>query len=120
MKRSWRARFIVGTLIWLWPGMGIAHSRDHEDRHRDHDRARELVRAGEILPLERILEHDPRARGRRILEVELENKHGRWIYEIEVKDEGGRVMELEFDARTGQLLREHEEKPKRATAGGGR
>ncbi|MBF0263057.1 MAG: PepSY domain-containing protein [Magnetococcales bacterium] len=120
MQRSWRARFIAGALVVFWPAMGIAHSRDHDEHQRDHDRARELVRSGEILSLERILENAPQLQGRRLLEVKLERHRGVWIYEIEIKDDQGRVRELEFDARSGRLLREHGGDAKRETVGGGR
>ncbi|MBF0271753.1 MAG: PepSY domain-containing protein [Magnetococcales bacterium] len=65
-----------------------------------------MVRSGEILPLERILNGDHRVRGKHLIDVELENEKGRFIYEVDVLDEQGSVMEYEFDARTGQFLHE--------------
>ncbi|MEO5345904.1 MAG: PepSY domain-containing protein [Magnetococcus sp. YQC-9] len=115
----------VGRFLLLCALFGLSSGSvraDHDDGRveHDHERARRLVRAGDILPLERILENDAHLRGRRLLEVRLESHRGEWIYEIEVKDEQGRVRELEYDARTGRFIREHEEMRKRATAGGGR
>ncbi|MBF0439723.1 MAG: PepSY domain-containing protein [Magnetococcales bacterium] len=81
-----------------------------DDRHhKDHDRARQLMRSGEILSLERILEHHPQVRDGRLLEVQLKRRHEVLIYEVEFMDRQGRVVEMEFDAKTGQLLRQHEE-----------
>ena len=75
----------------------------------DHDRARELREAGEILPLETIVAQ-VQARGLgRVLEVELKTKHDRYVYELEVIDSQGMVWELQFDARSGQQLRQKQE-----------
>jgi uncharacterized membrane protein YkoI len=70
----------------------------------DHDEARELYQAGEIQPLETIVEQAQAQRPGRVLEVELETEHDRYIYELEILDPQGVVWELEFDARTGELL----------------
>ena len=44
-----------------------------------------------------------------MLEVELEDEHGRILYELEVLTSGGTVRELQFDARSGELLEDEEE-----------
>lgn len=71
----------------------------------DHDRVRELRNTGDILPLEMILEAQQTDYPGRILEVELESEDGRYVYEIEVLQPGGEVIELLYDARTGELIR---------------
>ena len=75
----------------------------------DHARARELVKSGEIVPLEKLLKETLSNKPWRILEVELERENGRLVYEVEVIDEQGRVRELLFDARSGELLGEESE-----------
>lgn len=87
----------------LFPSADLAVAEDAH--HPDHEMARRLVQSGEILPLERIIDND-RVRGRRLLDVELEKKHGEYVYEVEVVDARGQVMEFRFDAKTGQMLRE--------------
>lgn len=74
----------------------------------DHERARELVKSGEIMPLEQLLQKiiDNDMGKLRLLEAELEHEHGRLVYELEVVDEQGVVRELLFDARTGEALSE--------------
>ena len=42
--------------------------------------------------------------GWRLLEVEFEDDDGQWIYELEVLKEDGEVIELQYDAETGQYL----------------
>lgn len=71
----------------------------------DHDRARRLRDAGDILPLETLIERTRAVRPGRILELELKEKKDRIIYEVELVDEQGMVWELYFDARSGELLK---------------
>jgi uncharacterized membrane protein YkoI len=91
---------IVLSLI-LFDGLGFADD--------DHDRAKRLKEAGEILPLERIIEMAKKDRPGRLLEAELEEKKGRFIYELELLDEEGIVWELKYDAKSGELLKEKRE-----------
>jgi uncharacterized membrane protein YkoI len=69
----------------------------------DHERARKLVKQGDILPLETILQKLPPGSGS-VLEVELEHEHGQFVYEIEVLSADGRVNEYIFKATDGELL----------------
>lgn len=78
--------------------------------HGDHERAREAVQQGEILPLEDILRRARGAFDGEMLEVELEEeRHGqfddRLVYEVKMLAADGAVMELYYDARTGELLK---------------
>ena len=70
----------------------------------DHQESRRLVEQGEILPLQQILEHLGQEQVGRVLEVELERVHGRYIYEIELLGEDGRVLKYEIDAATGKII----------------
>jgi|HigsolmetaAR205D_1030408.scaffolds.fasta_scaffold00972_7 uncharacterized membrane protein YkoI len=70
----------------------------------DHEIARRAVERGEILPLSRILALIERDHPGRVLEVELDREDGRYVYEIEVLRTDGRVIELTYDASTGELL----------------
>lgn len=71
----------------------------------DHDRARRLRDAGDILPLETLIERARAERPGRILELKLKEKKGRILYEVELVDERGIVWEMYFDARSGELLK---------------
>ncbi len=90
-RRSW---------VWLLPGLclaGVLYATDL-------DRIRHLRATGEILALEKILARLPRLKGARILEVELKEKHGLIIYEIERLEEHGQIREYKFNAHSGELL----------------
>jgi uncharacterized membrane protein YkoI len=79
-------------------------------RDLDQDEALQLRQSGVIQPLEQFIEralsHHP---GARLLEAELEEKHGRYVYEFELLTTSGVVRELKFDARDGRLLKDEED-----------
>jgi len=96
MKAKWLCLF-----CFIYPLLALASN--------DHDIARELKQAGDILPLEQILEKVKHLHPGHILEVELEKKEQRYIYEIETVDTKGNVWEMQFDAKTGELLKTEKE-----------
>src|SRR5512138_3067875 len=70
----------------------------------DHEVARRAVERGELLPLAKILAATEREVPGGVLEVELDEEDGRYLYEIEVLLNDGRVIELTYDGKTGKLL----------------
>lgn len=70
----------------------------------DHEQIRRLKESGRIRSLESVLEEIRRDYPGRIIEIELDDDDGRYIYELEVVDEQGIVWDLEIDARTGKVL----------------
>lgn len=74
----------------------------------EQDRARAAVQAGKVLPLKTLLERLEREHPGQVLEVELEQEDGRWIYEIKLLQPGGRLVKLELDAASGAVLRRKE------------
>lgn len=75
----------------------------------DHEQARRLKESGQILSLEQILKAARSVHSGRVLEVELDNEKGRYVYEVELLDEGGEVWELYFDAASGELIKRKRE-----------
>ena len=71
----------------------------------DHDRARQAVQAGQVLPLPTVLERLQREMPGQVLEVELEQKRGLWIYEIKLLTPAGQLTKVLLDAQTAQVLR---------------
>ncbi len=70
----------------------------------DHDRARALLEQGEILSLTEIMKQANSRFPGKVLEVELEEKHGNIVYEIEYLGQDGVIMEMIIDARSGRLI----------------
>ncbi|MDH5395466.1 MAG: PepSY domain-containing protein [Gammaproteobacteria bacterium] len=100
---AWKSIFVIITLNLINPVLVLAGDEN------DHDKARELSEAGKILPLETILEKVKEEKRGRVLEVELEDKHGRYYYSIELLDINGKVWEEEYDAMSGKLLKRKQE-----------
>jgi len=75
----------------------------------DHEKAKLLLEKGNILPLEAILANARKIQSGRILEVELEHKKSKLVYEIELLTPNGEVLELLFDAQSGKHLSTHKE-----------
>jgi uncharacterized membrane protein YkoI len=65
---------------------------------------RELVAAGEILPLETILERFPPQTYGKLLDLEVERDDGAIIYEFEFLRGDGHIVEIKVDARDASLL----------------
>jgi len=72
----------------------------------DQDFARRLYDQGLIMSLELIVARARALRPGELLEVELEQKRGHHVYEVEILDEAGQTWELKFDAKDGRLLQE--------------
>ena len=79
-------------------------------RDLDQDEALELRRQGVILPLEQVLQQAmDRYPGAKLLEVELEEKHDVYIYEVELLTVEGVARELHLKADTGELVKDKED-----------
>lgn len=65
---------------------------------------RQMRESGQILPLEKISAAAKAIKPGEILETELEQKHGLYVYEVEILDDTGEVWEVKLDARTGKLI----------------
>lgn len=76
-------------------------------RDLDQDEARALRMRGIILPLDRLM-HETMQRypGMTLLEADLEEEDGLFIYEVEVLTAQGVVRELELNAHDGRILKD--------------
>lgn len=99
-------RSVITCLAALWLTLVCqAVARD-----LSQDEALKLRKEGRVLAsqtfIEHALERHPKAR---LLELELEEKHGRYVYEVELLTTYGQVRELKFDASSGELLEDEED-----------
>ena len=90
-------------------GLGIATlTTTPASASSDHERARQALQSGEILPLDKILATAAVKQPGQILEVELDDeraKDGRiWVYEIKGVTSDGKLFKMKVDARTGDVL----------------
>ncbi|MDH5353323.1 MAG: peptidase M4 [Gammaproteobacteria bacterium] len=70
------------------------------------NKIRTMVKSGEILSLESILSRYSEKEYGKLLDLEVEWEQQVLIYELEFLRSDGRVIELEIDARNGQLLQQ--------------
>ena len=79
-------------------------------RDLNQDEALALRQQGVILPLEQLLQQAmARYPGSRLLEAELEKKHGQYAYEVELVTTEGVVREIKLDATNGDLIKDEED-----------
>jgi|UniRef100_UPI00403F0569 uncharacterized membrane protein YkoI len=97
-----RARRVLLALLIMSTTLACLPQADSGESPANAGR---LSAKGEILSLEKISQKARAYKPGEILEVELEKKHGRYVYEIDILDAGSQVWELKLDAKTGQLLK---------------
>ncbi|MBU3054906.1 PepSY domain-containing protein [Pseudomonas indica] len=96
----------IGVLFLLLGLLG----RDVSARDLDQDAALRLRQEGVIQSLESLIENAlARYPGSTLLEAELEEEDGVYVYEVELLTQGGVVRELELDARNGAILKDEED-----------
>lgn len=71
----------------------------------DHDRARAAKLSGQAKPLSEVVRLAETQFDGRLLEAELEDEHGRLIYELEMLTPQGHRIELIYDAQSLELLK---------------
>ncbi len=81
-----------------------AETTPHKPPISDHDWARDAVRSGTLIPLTDILRRMEAEFLGQVIEIELESKRGRLVYEIDLLSPRGHTIELVYDATTGHLL----------------
>jgi len=103
MKLNLRARSRWALALLTFCSLAAA-------RDLDQDEALQLRQQGVILPLEHLLQQALDLHpGAKLLEAELEEKHGVYIYEVELLDTDGVVRELDLEAASGRLLKDKED-----------
>lgn len=77
----------------------------------DHEQARDALRRGDVLPLLRILPIVQKRFPGDIIKIKLDedNDTGHIEYDVKVLTASGRVIEVEVDAKTGQILEVEED-----------
>jgi len=93
---------LVILMTLAMPGLGVSYAADNADH--DHDRARQAVEAGNVLPLRTILEQVEREYPGQVMDVELDREKGEWVYEVKLLRKGGALMKLKILARDGTIL----------------
>lgn len=86
---------LLGAALLALPAAG---------RDDDHDRAREALKAGQVMPLRTLLERLERKYPGQVLDIEIEEEDGRLVYEVKLLQNDGRLIKLALDAKTATVL----------------
>ncbi|MBT2339675.1 MULTISPECIES: PepSY domain-containing protein [Pseudomonas] len=93
----------IATLMTVCTG--LAQARD-----LGADESRKLQDAGTILSFARLdaaaLAEHP---GATVTDAELEEEYGKYIYQLELRDAEGIDWDMELDAVTGKVLKNHQD-----------
>lgn len=74
------------------------------------DQALKLRDAGTIQSFEKLNEAAlAKHPGAQIEDTELDEENGRYFYDVELRDEQGVQWDLELDAKTGEVLKDHQD-----------
>lgn len=103
--RAYRSLLAVAPVMILGMGPQPASAGPLEDIFYPAD-------ANGVIPIERVIDEARFSYPGTITEVELEQEHGRPVYEVEIAGADHREIEVKYDARTGQEL-SHEIKKKK-------
>ncbi len=103
MKTVLLRAMLFGLGVTALAGAAQAHDLNQDEVLR-------LRQDGVIQPLESLMQEAlGRYPGARLLEVELEEEDGDYVYEVELLTRDGVVRELELDARNGRILKDEED-----------
>lgn len=104
LRRSPLALWLALAMLALPPGHSWASEHGRHGGRDDHERAREAVTSGQVLPLRTVLERLEREYPGQVLEVELEPEDEGWVYEVRLLQADGLLRKVRLDARTAEVL----------------
>ena len=103
--RWWALGVVIALAAVVGSGAVVLAHNDDDDDDDNPALAAQLATSGEILPLEQLLERALAERPGKALKTELDHAWGRYVYEVKIRDDQGIVWKMEFDAKTGVVLR---------------
>lgn len=98
------ARLLLALGVLMAGNAQVVSARD-KHRERAPDAVRAAVESGEIKPLATILEAVREKLPGDVTAIEIEQKKGRWMYELRVVGRDGRLLEIYVDAKTAEIER---------------
>lgn len=130
MMKRWALIFTLSLCVALFgggglsvPGFDIGHAwgdndddydPDKDDDHHDDSEnsgkqnklraVRDAVAKSKILPLSEVKAIVVEQFGANIVDIEIDQEKGLWIYEFKIISKSGRLVEIYIDAKTGRIL----------------
>ncbi|HRL99717.1 MAG TPA: PepSY domain-containing protein [Acidovorax sp.] len=100
-----RLHRLAGSALVVACALGAGPALHADEGGHDHDRARQALEQGQVLPLRTVLDRVEREYQGQALKVEFEQDDGRFIYEIRLLQRDGRLVKLKVDAVDGRVLK---------------
>lgn len=97
-----RRRFLSLGLACLAAAVLLAAAPAAADS--DQDRAREAVQSGQVKPLNQILKAVRRQYKGEVLDAQLLDLGGAWIYRVRLLTKEGQVLDIGVDGQSGQIV----------------
>ena len=97
-----RRRFLSLGLACLAAAVLLAVAPAAADS--DQDRAREAVQSGQVKPLNQILKAVRRQYKGEVLDAQLLDLGGAWIYRVRLLTKEGQVLDIGVDGQSGQIV----------------
>lgn len=92
-----KMKLLVGTIFTLASGLGYADDVRVDQAYR-------LASDGIIKPFERLNQTALEAQRGRIMDTQLENNRGNYVYKVTILDSKGQEWMVKVDAVTGELI----------------
>ncbi len=120
MKRFGISAFVVAVLV----GAGLIATgpawSDKKDKHEEEGNVAEMAKEAKVTVDQAIKTATEKVQGT-VVEAELEKKHDKTIWEVEVVGADGKTSEVHIDAMTGAVIdvevEDHEDKGKKKGKG---
>ena len=97
-----RREFFRVGLACLMALMFMSTMPAHADS--EQDRARAAVDAGEVKPLNQILRSVRQQYKGQVLDSQLFDQGGRWVYRVRLLTKDGKVLDIGVDGKSGRIL----------------
>jgi uncharacterized membrane protein YkoI len=99
MRRRLRLLLCLLLLLGSAPLAPVPAAADN-----DQDRAREAVQSGQVRPLNQILKSVRRQYKGEVLDAQLFDFGGQWVYQVRLLTKDGQVLDIAVDGRSGQII----------------
>jgi uncharacterized membrane protein YkoI len=101
--RGWFVMVLGGATAMIF-ALSIPAWSDKKGKHEEEENVANLVKDAKITVDEAIKKATEKVTGGTVVEAELEKKHDKTIWEVEIVGADGKVMEVHLDAGTGEVI----------------
>ena len=113
MPLSFRSAAYLALASAIVTATPVIKAMADDDEMKDAEALKQAIKQGEIRSLPDILaaarEKLPAGQ---VVAAEIEQKHGRWVYEFEVVGDDGQMYEAKVDAKTAEVGKVEKEEKK--------